>query len=121
MTKKVLLIDKDEIMTRILTRQFEAAGYEVEVASGGTEGLSKGKSLNPDVIILDIMLPDTDGISLIKNFKQDRQTSSIPVVVLTNLQVEERAEEARAAGSADYLVKVNLTPEEIVERVERQF
>lgn len=121
MAKKVLLIDKDEIMTRIMARQFEAAGYEVDVAANGSEGLSKGKSLNPDVIILDIMLPDGDGISLLKELKGDEQTSSIPVIVLTNLQVEERAEEAKKAGSADYLVKVNLTPEEIVERVERQF
>lgn len=116
---KVLLIEDDKFLRNLLVRKLEEAGFAVSVAVNGKEGLEKNKEEKPDLILLDIILPDIDGFELIRQFKEDPVTSSIPVIFLTNLGQEDELKKGLALGAADYLVKAHFTPEEITKKIEK--
>jgi signal transduction histidine kinase/DNA-binding response OmpR family regulator len=99
---KLLLIDDDPIMQDLIRRYFGTRGFNVMVASGGKEGLEKAKSTQPEVILLDVMMPEMDGWSVLNSLKTDPDLASIPVVMTT--MVENR-KLGFALGASDYLVK----------------
>jgi CheY-like chemotaxis protein len=81
--KKVLIVD-DELDVRIYVRTlFETSGYSPIVARNGTDGLQKAKELSPDLIILDVMMPEAGGVTMYRELKTDPQLKSIPVIMLT--------------------------------------
>jgi two-component system phosphate regulon response regulator PhoB len=81
--KKVLIVD-DELDVRIYVRTlFETSGYSPIVTRNGTEGLQKAKELSPDLIILDVMMPEAGGVTMYRELKTDPQLKSIPVIMLT--------------------------------------
>jgi len=99
---KLLLIDDDPIMQDLIRRYFGTRGFNVIVASGGKEGLEKAKSTQPEVILLDVMMPEMDGWSVLNSLKTDPDLASIPVVMTT--MVENR-KLGFALGASDSLVK----------------
>jgi len=99
---KLLLIDDDPIMQDLIRRYFGTRGFNVMIASGGKEGLEKAKSTQPEVILLDVMMPEMDGWSVLNSLKTDPDLASIPVVMTT--MVENR-KLGFALGASDYLVK----------------
>jgi DNA-binding response OmpR family regulator len=117
MKNKILVIEDDSMMSTLISKQLEKDGYEVEVAYDGEEGLQKVKFFQPDLVLLDIVLPKIDGISVLRKIKQDTATAHISVCMLTNLQTDENIAEAMEAGSTEYLVKVNHTPEEMSTKI----
>jgi two-component system, OmpR family, phosphate regulon response regulator PhoB len=81
--KKVLIVD-DELDVRIYVRTlFETSGYSPIVTRNGTDGLQKAKELSPDLIILDVMMPEAGGVTMYRELKTDPQLKSIPVIMLT--------------------------------------
>jgi len=80
---KVLVIDDEPQITEIIEAFLGNAGYEVHVSNVAVEGLKLAKKIIPDVILLDIMMPDVDGYSLCNDLKNDKATANIPVVFLT--------------------------------------
>ena len=81
--KKVLIVD-DELDVRIYVRTlFETSGYSPIVTRNGTEGLQKAKELSPDLIILDVMMPEAGGVTMYRELKTDPQLKRIPVIMLT--------------------------------------
>ena len=81
--KKVLIVD-DELDVRIYVRTlFETSGYAPTATRNGTEGLRKAKELSPDIIILDVMMPETGGVNMYRELKTDPKLKDIPVIMLT--------------------------------------
>jgi len=99
---KLLLIDDDPIMQDLIRRYFGTRGFNVMVASGGREGLEKAKSIQPEVILLDVMMPEMDGWSVLNSLKTDPDLASIPVVMTT---LVENRKLGFALGASDYLIK----------------
>lgn len=116
-SKKILLVEDDVLILRMLSERLREKGYEVFVAEDGEEGLERVRSIKPDLILLDLILPKLDGISLLRKIKEDESISAIPVLILTNLKNDETIEESIRLGASDYLVKVNYTPDELVEKI----
>ena len=114
--QKVLLIEDDQLISRIYHRIFSLEGYEVAIAEKGEEGLIKAKSLQPSIILMDMMMPDMDGISALKALKADSATQKIPVVIVSNAS-NEVLEQALAHGAVKYIVKSDKEPREVVEIV----
>ena len=83
MQKKILCVDDDPIIIEMLTTRLEASGYEVIGAEDGVEGLEKVLSHQPDLILLDIMMPRMDGSELLQRLKDEGLTKKIPIIVLT--------------------------------------
>ena len=82
---KVLIIEDEDLIARMYEKTLTFDGFEVEVAIGGKDGLEKAVNFKPDLILLDIMMPEPDGMEVLETLKRKPDTSGIPVVMLTNL------------------------------------
>lgn len=118
--KVLLIVEDDPSMQRLYHDAFSLHGYKVENAGDGEEGLIKAREVKPSAILLDIMMPKLDGISVLKKLKADPDTKGIPVVMLTNIAAGSLGvdEEALQLGAAKYIVKSEHEPDEIVEMIE---
>ena len=117
--KKILIIEDDEFLLSMYSTKFEIEGYDVIMASDGEIGLEKVKTEKPGIILLDIMLPNMDGFDVLKGIKANRETSSIPVILLTNLSQKQDVERGLSMGADDYLVKAHFMPSEVVDKINR--
>jgi DNA-binding response OmpR family regulator len=98
--------------------KFAAAGFEVisvDTAESGIEMVAKEK---PDLVLLDILLPKENGVTFLKQLKKDGQNGSVPVVVFSNFDDPETKKEALDLGAKEYLIKANMTPQDIINKVE---
>jgi len=114
---KILIIDDDPMITGILWRRLQEDGHSLESAMDGVAGLERVKEFKPDLILLDIIMPVLDGMAVLRQLKADPELSKIPVLVITNMQLEDQAAEATALGAVGYLVKVHHTSEDLANKV----
>ena len=114
---KILLVEDDGLMSRMYGRLFSYEGYDVQVAADGEAGFVKAKEFQPDLILLDVMMPKLNGLELIQKLKEDERTRHIMVVLLTNLGIQEKLDEAMQLGAAGCIIKSNHSPEEVVKMV----
>ena len=115
--KKVLIVDDEMALAEMLREHFLRKGYKVEIAFDGEEGLVKTKKFMPDIILLDIIMPVVDGISMLKSLKQDPVCACIPVIMLTNLDSQDKTAEATEEGSCGYLLKLNNSPDDLDKKI----
>jgi len=116
--KKTILIIEDEKDIRTLYSEILTdAGYIVEQASDGEVGFDLIKTLKWDLLLLDIMLPGKDGISILKSVGGDSGLKRGPIILLTNLNSEEIIKDAFGMGAEGYLIKSEITPDKIVSEV----
>src|SRR3989344_6002324 len=116
--KKVLIIEDEPTLANICKTHLEREGYSVELAFDGDEGLAKIRSSPPDVILLDIVMPKRDGVTLLREIRKN-SSKRIPVIVLSNLSSQKSMEDAKNAGSDEYLVKAQHTLDDIVKSVRK--
>lgn len=114
---KILIIEDEEVLVNMYETKFISEGYEVIKANNGEEGLKKTTEEKPDIILLDIILPKIDGFMVLKKIKADESVKNIPIILLTNLGQDEDIKKGKEEGAIDYLVKANLTPSEVVDKV----
>lgn len=115
--KKILIIDDEQA---ILNMYSAALGdFGVITAGNGEEGLKIARKEKPDLIYLDIIMPQLNGLDVLKKLKADQATSEIPVILLTNLPEEASADKAKALGAEDYFVKVDYEPEKLAEATKK--
>lgn len=114
---RILVIEDDLLLAHFYENVFTLEGDEVELADGGEEGIRKAKEGKPDVILLDLVMPDMTGLSALERLKADQETLQIPVVVLTNVFDKEYAKKAKELGAVRYIVKSEYEPEEIYRMV----
>ena len=112
--KRILLVEDEEFIRDIYKRQLEKAGYVVDGFRSGQEALASLSQINYDLALLDIMLPDMNGLEILKKMKQNVVTKVIPVVMLTNLGQEEIIKEGFTLGAQGYLIKASYTPDQVV-------
>jgi len=117
MAKKILIIEDDKFLRELIARKLSEEGFTVEEAVDGEEGIRKTNEGKPDLILLDLILPSIDGFEVLTKVKQDAETKSIPVIILSNLGQKEDIEKGLKLGAFDYLVKAHFTPGEIIEKV----
>jgi len=103
--KKILVIDDDIIIQETLRDILVELGYSVNIAGDGKSALSRLNQDKPDLIIMDIRLPDIDGVSLCREIRQVKETSKIPILVLTALSDVTTYHDAKLFGALDYIVK----------------
>ncbi len=116
---KILVVEDDPFFRKLYERLFALKGIQVDLAGEGTEGIQKAKTVNPGLILLDIMMPGISGLDVLKTLKEDPSTKSIPVVMLTNLGDDAAIEKATKLGADGYFVKSNTQPEQLLEDVSK--
>lgn len=114
---KILIVEDEDILVKVLREKFEDNNFTVEIAEEGDKVLPIVKKFRPDIILLDIFLPKVNGIDILKSLKEDEDLKSIPVIIITNLDDEERKDEALGLGAVDYVVKSQHPINEVVELV----
>lgn len=119
-SKKILIVDDEPLVIKVLTKKLKAEGFEVVAAYDGQEALLKVEKEKPDLILLDIIMPKLDGISVLKRLKTHDSTKNIPIIILTNLYDDKKVAEVLRVGNTDYLIKVEHPIKEIVRRVKEK-
>lgn len=115
--KKILFIEDDPGLQKALCEALKSAGYEITSALDGEEGLRLAQRNIPELILLDLILPKKDGFEVLRELKSDSRTSSIPVIVLTNLEGNQEIQKALEHGAASYLIKTNYSLSEVIEKI----
>ena len=116
----IMLVEDDAILVEMYQAKFEIEGHEIVVATNGQECLRLLEDYQPDIILLDILMPKLNGFHVLKEIKKRPNLRQIPVILLTNLgeaEVDMNQELARALGVSDYLIKSHHTPDEVVAKV----
>lgn len=114
---KILIIEDEKNLLDVLKIKLADAGYEVETALDGISGLEKAKTVSPDLILLDLLLPKLDGMSLLRELKKEEKVANVPVIILTNFFSQKLYDIMIEAGAAGYLIKSDYKIEDIVAKV----
>ncbi len=117
MKGKILIVEDDRFLRELMVRKLKMADFEVIEAEDGQEGLKKIKEEKPNLVLLDLILPEMDGFEVLEQKRKDEEIKDIPVIILSNLGQKEEIDRGLQLGAKDYLVKAHFSPSEIVEKV----
>lgn len=117
--KKILIIEDDKNLVRLLKDAFEADAYELSLALDWREAKARLARSTYDLIILDILLPGESGFDALRQMKANPATRSIPIIILSNLGQEQEIRTGLELGAVDYLVKADISIDEVVKKVRR--
>ena len=119
---KILIVDDDPDLVEAVTMILESKDYDVIAAYGGIEGLEKAKAEDPDLIVLDVMMPDKDGYAVCKELKADPKYSNIPILLLTavvsKISTTRYTQQMGLETEADDYIDKPVEPAELVKRIE---
>lgn len=114
---KIAIIEDDPVISQMYLMKFEADGFEAQLADNGRRGVELVKEFNPDMILLDLQMPEMNGAEALAAIRAHEPSSKTPVIVLTNMGEEESPKELRKLGIHSYIVKADLTPRQVVAKV----
>ncbi|MBI5222057.1 MAG: response regulator transcription factor [Candidatus Magasanikbacteria bacterium] len=120
MKKKIALIEDDRVLSNALSDGLKEAGFEVLRAFDGEAGLAMVKMEKPALVLLNILMPKMDGLTVAKQLKSNARTMDIPIIILTVLEKGEPVAESLESGVCDYLVKSKFKVEDIVAKVKEK-
>ncbi len=114
--RKILVVDDNSELLELLRLGLKDAGFSVSTAVNGIEALNKVRALQPDLVILDLVLPELDGFAVCETLKRDPDTAAIPIIVVTGLSSEFTRYAGMEAGADAYVTKP-VTPAELVSKI----
>lgn len=117
MKAKALVIEDNENNRELISFILTYAGYSVELAKNGYEGLAMAKKVLPDFIILDIQLPDIDGFEVLQNLKSDKKLENIPVIIMSSYALDGDKKRISELGG-NYYIEKPITPETVIIEIE---
>ncbi len=116
---KILIAEDEDILCKVLEEKFEDENFKVITASTGDVVIDLARKNKPDIILLDILIPKLNGIEVLAKLKKDDSLKSIPVIMISNLNEDQKIEEALKLGAVDYLVKTDHPIKEVIEKVNK--
>jgi DNA-binding response OmpR family regulator len=114
---KIAIIEDDAVINQMYRMKFEADGFDVQVADNGKTGVALVETFLPDIILMDLQMPEMGGEEALKNIRAKEWGANIPVIILTNLGVEESPKSLRELNISSYIVKAESTPSQVVAKV----
>ncbi|HEX9679026.1 MAG TPA: response regulator [Candidatus Saccharimonadales bacterium] len=115
--QKIAIIEDDLAISQMYRLKFEAEGYNVAVAENGIVGLKVIKDFRPDVVLLDMMMPQMNGDEVLAQVRASAWGKDLPVFILTNMGKEEAPATLESLGVTAYIVKAEMTPKQVAEKV----
>jgi len=115
----ILIVEDDVFLADLYKTKFAMEGFKVNVAYDGEKGLGFIKKNQPDILLLDLVLPKMSGFDILKAIKDDAKTRNMPVILLTNLSQKTDVDKGLKMGSNDYLIKAHFMPSEVVEKIKK--
>lgn len=114
---KVLMAEDDKFISLAYKDGLTRAGFEIIIAKDGNEAVQQAKSFMPDIILMDLVMPEKNGFEALEELKKDKATKDIPVIILSNLGQDSDITKGKELGAADYLIKSNFSISEVVEKI----
>ena len=115
---KILVVEDETFLVKIYSVKLKKEGYEVSIANDGEEAVRLAAEVNPDLILLDLILPKMNGFEALEKMRASAVNKTTPVIVLSNLGQEEDIKRAEALGADGYLVKANFSIQDIVAKIQ---
>ncbi|OHA07202.1 MAG: hypothetical protein A2934_03370 [Candidatus Sungbacteria bacterium RIFCSPLOWO2_01_FULL_47_10] len=115
---KVLIVDDDQFISEMYVLKFKEAGFDVHTAGDGQTAIESITKNTPDVVLLDIILPNMDGFDILKSLAENDILKKTKVILLSNLGEKKDIEKGLSLGAIDYVVKAHFTPSEVVQKIE---
>ena len=119
-TKKILIVEDERSLSELVENELDSMGFDARVAGDGELAMKLARSFDPDVIMLDLILPKKGGLEVLKELKIDPALKTIPVIVLSNLSGDESIRMAMTFGADDYFVKTQSSIFEIIGKVQKR-
>lgn len=120
MAKKILFIEDEELILELLQKKLSDEGYEVSIARDGVEGLKVMREVNPDLVLLDIIMPKMGGFEVMEEMNKDPELKKIPIIIISNSGQPVELDRAKKLGVRDWLIKTEFDPQEVIDKVRRQ-
>mgnify|MGYP002641214310 CR=1 FL=1 len=115
--RKVLIVEDDEFLLQMYSTKLELEGFKVLEAMNGLQGLKTAQKETPDLILLDLNLPEMSGFEVLANLKRNDETKDIKVLILTNYSQKEDIDRCLELGADDYLIKAHFVPSEVISKI----
>jgi len=115
--KDILIIEDEQFLGNLLIKKLENSGFYVRSVFDGEAGLKAIEEKKPSLILLDIVLPGIDGWEVLRRLKEKKHFKGIPVLIISNLGEPSDITKGKKAGAADYIIKADYSPQQIVEKV----
>lgn len=116
---KIAIIEDDQAISQMYRFKFEAEGYDVQTAENGKLGLQLAESMKPDIILLDLMMPEMNGDEMLEKLRKTTWGKSMKVVILTNMGEQEIPETVKKLGVVAVILKADMTPRQVAELVKK--
>jgi len=116
---KIAIIEDDQAISQMYRFKFEAEGYSVETADNGKLGLELAEKMVPDIILLDLMMPEMTGDEMLRRLRATDWGKDIKVIILTNMGEQEIPEELKSLGVSGIVLKSDMTPRQVAELVKK--
>ena len=117
--KKILIVEDDQLVANIYGNRFSREGFEVKIAPDGAAGLELARRFQPDVVMLDLLLPTMSGVELTKRIRTEAKLEHVPIIVFSNAYMTSTMQQALKAGATKCLSKDDCTPKHVLEVVRR--
>jgi CheY-like chemotaxis protein len=116
---KIAIIEDDQAISQMYRFKFEAEGYRVETAENGKLGLELAEKMKPDIILLDLMMPEMTGDDMLEKLRNSPWGKDIKVIILTNMGEQEIPDKVKQLGVSDVILKADMTPRQVAELVKK--
>ena len=116
-TKKVLIFEDEKALGQVLAQKLELEGYTTKLQTNGANALACIQEVQPDLVILDLVMPKLDGFTVLEQVKGDAELKNIPMIILSNLSQEQDMQQVKELGANEFLVKSNTPLAEVVKKV----
>jgi DNA-binding response OmpR family regulator len=120
MATKIAIVEDDPAIAQMYRMKFETEGYEVETAENGVLGLELAEDMRPDVILLDLMMPEMGGDEMLQKLRQTDWGKDIKVIILTNMGEQEAPPIIKELDVKRFIVKADMTPRQVAEMVKAE-
>ena len=117
---KIAIIEDDQAISQMYRFKFEAEGYTVQTAENGKLGLELVENMKPDIILLDLMMPEMRGDQMLEKMRSTTWGKNIKVIILTNMGEQEIPENVKNLGVSGVILKADMTPRQVAELVKKQ-
>jgi CheY-like chemotaxis protein len=115
---KIAIVEDDAVISQMYRMKFESEGFDVQLAMDGEQGIALVESFKPDIVLLDLQMPVMGGDEALEIIRSKPWGKKIPVIILTNVGIEEAPKSLKSLGVQSYIVKANLTPRQVVQQVQ---
>ena len=117
---KIAIVEDDQAISQMYRIKFESEGYVVETAENGALGLELAEKMKPDIILLDLMMPEMNGDEMLEKLRKKPWGKDIKVVVLTNVGEQEIPEPVKNMGVRSFILKADMTPRQVAEVIKNE-